>query len=141
MTLQNFTMEEIVAKRMEFLSLSDSEKMKHCVFCGEKFISPICGHINCGGILLDIEVPNTEKEDAIMAKETFHDFWTNFGQRWIENGDSAEYVALLTWHAAKASIVTDLQRYDLVHTTESFQDDHFMEECSSGDWVKFEDLA
>lgn len=44
-------------KRLAFLSLSNEEKMKHCVFCGEEFGPNESGHINCGGKLLDVKLP------------------------------------------------------------------------------------
>lgn len=41
--------EEDIAARAKFLALSPEDKMRHCVNCGEEFIPPICGHINCDG--------------------------------------------------------------------------------------------
>lgn len=36
--------------------------------------------------------------------ELFPEFWSSFGARWVAQGMTAEAVARLAWHAAKASM-------------------------------------
>lgn len=73
-------------KRLAFLSLSDEEKMKHCVFCGDKFGPNEAGHINCGGKLLDVKLPSLSeggigRSRGVRIPEGTHrsaDFWQGF---------------------------------------------------------------
>lgn len=48
------TKNDLIEKRLWYLMLPDDEKDKYCVFCGNEFVPPVCGHINCGGLLLDV---------------------------------------------------------------------------------------
>jgi hypothetical protein len=55
---------DAIEKRRKFLSLSAQEKIQHCVFCGDKFGPNEAGHINCGGRLLDVVLPEERSVDV-----------------------------------------------------------------------------